>query len=45
LVGNFEVDVEHQQHVNHLFGPMYADTSEALPKALSEPLSEVILFG
>ncbi|AKB43062.1 MULTISPECIES: protease Lon-related BREX system protein BrxL [Methanosarcina] len=22
LVGNFEVDVEHQQHVSHLFGPM-----------------------
>jgi len=22
LVGNFEVDVEHQQHIGHLFGPM-----------------------
>lgn len=22
LVGNFDVDVEHQQHVGHLFGPM-----------------------
>ena len=22
LVGNFEVDVEHQQRVSHLFGPM-----------------------
>ena len=25
LVGNFEVDVEHQQHIGHLFGPMPAE--------------------
>lgn len=25
LVGNFEVDVEHQQHIGHLFGPLPAE--------------------